>query len=90
MLHLNDYPADPPAPCDQRLPSRSYPGDGVAPLSEILQTVREAGFRGALLWSCSTPTTGEIRRSTLRGLAREDAGRGSAGLRLTRTTQNDP
>ena len=47
VLHLNDYPADPPrhAISDSH---RLYPGNGVAPLSEILHTVREAGFRGVL------------------------------------------
>jgi len=47
MLHINDYPADPPR---ESLTDahRVFPGDGVAPLDEILRTLHAAGFRGAL------------------------------------------
>ena len=47
VLHLNDYPADPPRESirDQH---RVYPGDGVAPLKEILRTLKGIGFRGWL------------------------------------------
>lgn len=47
VLHFNDYPADPPR---EKITDahRVYPGDGVAPLDEILRTLRETGFRGAL------------------------------------------
>jgi 2-keto-myo-inositol isomerase len=47
VLHMNDYPADPPraAITDAH---RVYPGDGVAPLREILRTLRDIGFRGML------------------------------------------
>lgn len=46
-FHMNDYPADPPREtiADRH---RVYPGDGVAPLTEILRTLRDIGFRGAL------------------------------------------
>jgi sugar phosphate isomerase/epimerase len=46
-FHMNDYPADPPRETigDK---DRVYPGDGIAPLSEILQTIAAAGFSGAL------------------------------------------
>ena len=46
-FHLNDYPADPPR---EQIgdAQRVFPGDGVAPLSEILATLSAAGFRGAL------------------------------------------
>lgn len=47
VIHFNDYPADPPraAITDAQ---RVYPGDGVAPLVELLGDLRNAGFRGAL------------------------------------------
>lgn len=46
-LHVNDYPADPPRETigDEH---RVYPGEGVAPLSEFLQTLRDVGFSGML------------------------------------------
>lgn len=46
-FHLNDYPADPPreAITDAH---RVFPGDGVAPLPEILRILATTGFRGAL------------------------------------------
>lgn len=47
VLHMNDYPAQPPR--DQIIDAqRVYPGEGVAPLTEILTTLRDAGFRGVL------------------------------------------
>lgn len=46
-FHVNDYPADPPRDSikDEH---RVFPGDGVAPLDQIFQTLAEIGFRGAL------------------------------------------
>ena len=42
ILHLNDYPADPPREkIDDSF--RLYPGDGIAPLIEILRTLRTVG-----------------------------------------------
>ncbi|MCH2180930.1 MAG: sugar phosphate isomerase/epimerase [Mariniblastus sp.] len=47
VFHMNDYPAQPPR--DQiNDAARVYPGDGVAPLSEIFQTLRSIGFNGVL------------------------------------------
>ncbi|MDP6116145.1 MAG: sugar phosphate isomerase/epimerase family protein [Planctomycetota bacterium] len=47
LFHVNDYPADPPretiADAD-----RVYPGDGIAPLAEIFQTLHKIGYRGML------------------------------------------
>ncbi len=42
MLHMNDYPADPPR---ERIDDsrRVYPGDGMAPLVEILRALRANG-----------------------------------------------
>jgi 2-keto-myo-inositol isomerase len=47
VIHFNDYPADPPRESikDEH---RIYPGDGVAPLKQILRDLHAAGFRGAL------------------------------------------
>ena len=47
VFHINDYPADPPrAKINDSY--RVYPGDGVAPLVEILRTLRWIGYRGML------------------------------------------
>jgi len=47
LVHINDYPADPPrgviADSD-----RVYPGDGVAPLEQILSRLAQVGYRGML------------------------------------------
>lgn len=47
VLHMNDYPADPPREhiTDAH---RVYPGDGVAPLDSVLRTLRDIGYRGVL------------------------------------------
>lgn len=46
-FHMNDYPADPPRDSISDR-DRVYPGDGVAPLTYILQTLAKTGFNGAL------------------------------------------
>jgi len=47
LMHLNDYPqaTDPSTLNDG---NRIYPGDGVAPLRQILRDLRDGGFRGYL------------------------------------------
>ena len=47
VFHMNDYPADPPR---EKITDahRVYPGDGVAPLVEVLRDLRRLGFRGLL------------------------------------------
>ena len=46
VLHVNDYPDVPrPQITDAH---RVYPGDGVAPVAQILRTLRDTGFRGFL------------------------------------------
>ncbi len=47
VLHMNDYPADPPR---ERITDaeRVFPGDGVAPLVDLLRILRGIGFRGVL------------------------------------------
>lgn len=54
-FHINDYPANPPweTIADK---DRVYPGDGVAPLDKILQTLRDVGYRGALSLELFNPT----------------------------------
>jgi sugar phosphate isomerase/epimerase len=47
MMHLNDYPADPPRPAI-RDAARVYPGDGVAPLKEMLRELRAQGCHPVL------------------------------------------
>lgn len=47
LLHINDYPADPPWAAIGD-PLRVFPGDGVAPLVEILRDLHEVGWRGML------------------------------------------
>ncbi len=47
IFHFNDYPADPPrAQIDDS--RRVYPGDGVAPLKDLVKTLRAIGYRGML------------------------------------------
>lgn len=46
-FHMNDYPADPPRP-EIRDSQRVYPGDGVAPIPEILRRLFANGFQGML------------------------------------------
>ncbi len=47
VFHINDYPGDPPrATISDK--HRVYPGDGVAPLDEIFQTLAKIEFAGVL------------------------------------------
>jgi sugar phosphate isomerase/epimerase len=46
-LHFNDYPASPPREAIKDS-DRIFPGDGVAPLTQMLRDLFAAGFRGAL------------------------------------------
>ncbi len=47
VLHMNDFPADPPR---EKIDDsyRVYPGEGVAPLAEILQTLHNTGGQKVL------------------------------------------
>ncbi len=47
VIHVNDYPAT-PARAEITDQFRVYPGDGVAPLKEVLRDLRANGFRGFL------------------------------------------
>lgn len=46
VFHINDYPDIAPETVTDA--DRVYPGDGVAPLSEIFQTLQSIGFAGTL------------------------------------------
>jgi len=46
-FHMNDYPADPPRETATDA-DRIFPGDGVAPLGQIIRDLHATGFRGAL------------------------------------------
>ena len=47
VFHVNDYPADPPR--DQITDAhRVFPGDGVAPLTEVFRDLAAIGFDGTL------------------------------------------
>jgi sugar phosphate isomerase/epimerase len=47
ILHMNDYPADPPR---EKITDaqRIYPGDGIAPIKSMLRDLRSLGFQGYL------------------------------------------
>jgi 2-keto-myo-inositol isomerase len=47
VFHMNDYPAVPPR-TDIKDEHRVYPGDGIAPLGNILRTMVDNGFTGSL------------------------------------------
>lgn len=47
VFHFNDYPAQPPR-SEINDAARVYPGDGIAPLGDILRSLHDIGFRGAL------------------------------------------
>jgi len=47
VFHMNDYPAQ-PARAELTDAHRIYPGDGVAPLPQLMREMRQAGFRGVL------------------------------------------
>ena len=55
VFHLNDYPADPPRETigDR---DRVYPGDGIAPLTQILQDLHANGSRAVLSLELFNPT----------------------------------
>jgi sugar phosphate isomerase/epimerase len=47
VMHFNDYPATPPR-AEISDAQRVYPGDGVAPLRDVVHSLRDIGFRGML------------------------------------------
>src|SRR4051812_43267191 len=77
VMHLNDYPqaADSATLNDG---NRIYPGDGVAPLHDILRDLRDSGFRGYLslelfnkeYWTRSADENLKIAMEKIRGTVR--------------------
>lgn len=55
VFHVNDYPASPSRE-SLRDADRVYPGDGVAPLPQILGDLHAGGFRGTLSVELFNPT----------------------------------
>jgi sugar phosphate isomerase/epimerase len=47
VLHMNDYPSDPPRDAIKDS-HRVMPGDGSAPLTDILRRLKSGGFQGYL------------------------------------------
>lgn len=54
VLHMNDYPDIPHQKIKDK--DRVYVGDGVAPVAEVLQTMRATGFSGVLSLELFNPT----------------------------------
>lgn len=69
VLHMNDYPDIPHQ--DIKDKDRVFVGDGVAPISEILRTMRDTGFDGVLSLELFNPTywEDEIEDVLRKGLA---------------------
>lgn len=55
VFHMNDYPASPPRQTIKDS-DRVYPGDGIAPLADILRTLREINFDGYFSIELFNPT----------------------------------
>ncbi len=78
VIHMNDYPATPPR-ADIGDAQRVYPGDGIAPLKDILRTLQTIGFRGMLslelfnrlYWQQDALTVARTGIDKMRSLVRE-------------------
>jgi sugar phosphate isomerase/epimerase len=55
VFHVNDYPATPPRAAIKDA-DRVYPGDGIAPVVDVLQTLQDIGFDGYLSIELFNPT----------------------------------
>lgn len=55
VFHMNDYPDRPPRATIKDA-DRVYPGDGVAPLDTIMQTLKSNGFSGVLSLELFNPS----------------------------------
>jgi 2-keto-myo-inositol isomerase len=55
LVHINDYPAEPPRETISDA-DRVYPGDGIAPLRQIITDLLHAGFHGFLSLELFNPT----------------------------------
>ncbi len=47
VFHINDYPAQPPRK-ELKDSDRVFPGDGICPFANVLPSLYQSGFRGAL------------------------------------------
>ena len=65
VFHMNDYPADPPRESIGDS-DRVYPGDGVAPLTDILRRCATSASTAICRSSCSTKRIGSKIRSRWR------------------------
>jgi sugar phosphate isomerase/epimerase len=55
VFHMNDYPDTPPrATIEDK--HRVYPGDGVAPLRQVIRDLHALGFRGLLSLELFNPS----------------------------------
>jgi sugar phosphate isomerase/epimerase len=55
VFHVNDYPAEPARDVITDA-HRVYPGDGIAPLHDVIRTLREISFDGAMSIELFNPT----------------------------------
>jgi sugar phosphate isomerase/epimerase len=77
VFHFNDYPADPPR-AEIGDAQRVYPGDGVAPLKELVRHLSAIGFRGMLslelfnreYWKQDALTVARTGLEKMRGVVR--------------------
>lgn len=86
LLHVNDYPAAPPREeiVDAQ---RVYPGDGIAPLTQVFQDLDAAGYRGMLsielfneeYWQEDALVTLQTGLEKLRAVVRESLAGGDNG-----------
>jgi sugar phosphate isomerase/epimerase len=81
VLHMNDYPATPDRSALNDA-QRVYPGDGTAPLKEILRDLRRPGFRVALslelfnrdLWAQDALVVAKTGLDKMKALVKASAG----------------
>ena len=81
LVHINDYPAE---PARERITDadRVYPGDGIAPLDQILRDLTAVGYRGILslelfneaYWKQDPRQVAETGLAKIRGLVERYAG----------------
>ena len=77
VVHMNDYPAS-PGRAQINDADRVYPGDGVAPLGDLLRDLNALGFRGFLsielfnrkYWEQDAPIVLKTALDKLRGVVR--------------------
>jgi sugar phosphate isomerase/epimerase len=85
ILHMNDYPADPPLDTI-RDSDRVFAGDGIAPLKQILSDICRSGFRGPLslelfnatYWEMDARTVAETGLRKMQSLVSESVSGASA------------